>query len=59
MFTLSQLTELLGWASLLNMAYLILASLILVFSKDKISSIHIKLFGMEKELWVGEFFQVF
>ena len=56
MFTLSQLTELLGWASLLNMAYLILASLILVFSKDKISSIHIKLFGMEKEELNSKYF---
>ena len=49
MFTLSQLTEFLGWVSVINIAYLMLATLFLVFTKDRISSIHIKLFGIDKQ----------
>jgi hypothetical protein len=48
MITLSQLTELLGWASLINIAYLLLATFILIFMKDAVSSIHIKIFDMDK-----------
>ena len=51
MITLSQLTELLGWASVLNMGMLIFASLILVLMKSFIASIHSKMFGIpENEL---------
>ena len=49
MFTLPQLTEFLGWVSVINIAYLMLATLFLVFTKDRISSIHIKLFGIDKQ----------
>ena len=51
MITLSQLTELLGWASVINIAYLILATVILIFMKDSVTSIHTKLFNIDdKEL---------
>ena len=56
MITLSQLTELLGWASAINIAYLILATLTLVFTKDRISSIHIKLFGLDKKELNSKYF---
>lgn len=44
--TLSQVTELLGWASILNMGYLILATIILVFFRPSITSLHSKLFNV-------------
>ena len=51
MITISQLTELLGWASVINIAYLLLATLILVFMRGIMSSIHSKMFDLdEKEL---------
>ena len=51
MITISQLTELLGWASVLNVGYLFLATLILMFMRGTVSSLHIKMFDIdEKEL---------
>jgi hypothetical protein len=51
MITLSQLTELLGWASIINIAYLLFATIIIAFMKGAISSIHSKMFRVdEKEL---------
>ena len=51
MITISQLTELLGWASVINIAYLLLATLILVFMRGTMSSIHSKMLDIdEKEL---------
>ena len=51
MITISQLTELLCWASVINIAYLLLATLILVFMRGTASSIHRKMFDIdEKEL---------
>ena len=51
MITLSQLTELLGWASVINIAYLFLATFMLMVMKGPILSIHSKMFDMdEKEL---------
>lgn len=51
MITISQLTELLGWASVINIGYLFLATLILLLMRGIVSSIHGKLFDMdEKEL---------
>jgi hypothetical protein len=46
MFTLSQLTTLLGWATLINIGYLLLSTFILIFMKDWIESVHSKLFGL-------------
>lgn len=51
MITLSQLTELLGWVSVINIAYLILATFIIAFMKRAMASIHSKMFRMDdKEL---------
>jgi len=49
MMTLSQITELLGWVSILNFAYLTLATLSIVFMREKGSSIHSKMFDISKE----------
>ena len=49
--TISQLTELLGWASVINVGYLLLATMIVMFMRGTLSSIHSKMFGIdEKEL---------
>jgi uncharacterized protein DUF6868 len=51
MITISQLTELLGWASVLNIGYLFLATIILMFMRGTVSSIHSKMLNIdEKEL---------
>ncbi len=51
MITLSQLTELLGWASALNVGYLFFATLILMYMRGAVSSLHSKMFNIdEKEL---------
>ena len=51
MVTISQLTELLGWASVINISYLVLATFILMAIKGPIASIHSKMFDIdEKEL---------
>lgn len=46
MITLPQITELLGWASVINISYLILATVIVVYMQNGISSIHSKLFRL-------------
>lgn len=46
MITLSQLTELLGWASILNIGYLLFATVILVSMKPFITSMHSKMFDI-------------
>ncbi|ETX11908.1 hypothetical protein MUS1_08175 [Marinomonas ushuaiensis DSM 15871] len=48
MITLSQLTELLGWASLLNIGVLLFASIALVSMRSLITSTHSKMFGIQK-----------
>lgn len=56
MITLSQLTALLGCAALINLAYLILATIIIVLMRAKIFAIHSKLFKLdERELGVKYF----
>lgn len=56
MITISQLTELLGWASVINIAYLLLATLILVFMRGTISSIHIKMLDIEEKELSSKYF---
>lgn len=48
MITISQFTELLGWASIINIAYLCLASLVLIFMKGAVSSIQKKMFDLNE-----------
>jgi len=51
MITISQLTELLGWASVINVGYLFLATIVLMFMRGTLSSIHSKMLNIdEKEL---------
>jgi len=51
MITISQLTEFLGWASVINIGYLFLATIMIMFMKDTMFSIHKKMFDIdEKEL---------
>ena len=56
MITLSQLTELLGWASILNIGMLLSVSILLVLMRSFITSIHSKMFGIpEKDLAITYF----
>ena len=51
MITISQFTELLGWVSVINIGYLFLATAILIFMRETVSSIHCKMFEInEKDL---------
>ena len=56
MITISQLTEVLGWAAVINIAYLLLATLLLMFMKEKISAIHGKLFDIDKQELNSKYF---
>ena len=56
MITISQLTELLGWAAVINIAYLLLATLIIIFMRGTISSIHTKMFDIEKKELSSKYF---
>ena len=48
MLTLAQLTELLGWASIINIAYLLLATIAIAFMRGTITSLHSKMFKVDK-----------
>lgn len=56
MITISQLTELLGWASVINIAYLLLATVILLFMRGAISSIHSKILDIDKKELSSKYF---
>ncbi|WP_373077824.1 DUF6868 family protein [Zhongshania sp.] len=45
--TISQLTALLGWVSVINIVYLLSATIILVFMRRPVAAIHSKLFGLD------------
>ena len=49
MITLSQITELLGWVSIINISFLTLATLSIILMREKISSMHSKMFCINKE----------
>ncbi|MFA5668227.1 MAG: DUF6868 family protein [Balneolaceae bacterium] len=49
MITIAQLTELLGWASILNIGMLVFASLVLLSMKSTIISLHSKMFGIPED----------
>lgn len=46
MITLSQLTELLGWASILNIGFLTISTILLIAMKSMVASIHSKMFDI-------------
>lgn len=54
--TVSQLTALLGWASIINIAYLLFATLVLIFMRDTILSIHAKLFNFDDKALSEKYF---
>ncbi len=56
MITISQLTELLGWASIINVGYLFLATMILMFMKGAVSSIHSNMFDIDKKELNSKYF---
>jgi len=57
MFTLTQLTTLLGWAAVFNIGYLLLATLILVLMKSGVATIHSKLFGLNEKVLELKYFE--
>jgi hypothetical protein len=56
MMTLSQLTEFLGWASVINIAYLTIATLAIIFMKETLSSIHSKMFDIDETQLSSKYF---
>ena len=57
MITLSQLTELLGWALVINIGIYLLSILALTAMKGFYLSIHTKVFGVSKEDLPREYFR--
>jgi hypothetical protein len=56
MITISQLTALLGWASVINIGYLLLATIILMFMRGTVSSIHSKMFKIDEKQLSAKYF---
>jgi len=56
MITISQLTELLGWASVINVGYLFIAAMILMFMNGTVSSIHSKMLNIEEKELSSKYF---
>ena len=48
MISLTQLTELLGWVSILNIGFLLFATIVLASAKSIIVAIHSKMFDIPK-----------
>jgi hypothetical protein len=57
MMTIEALTELLGWASVLNIAVLMLSTVTLIAMRGVISNIHSKLFGLDEQDLGRAYFQ--
>jgi hypothetical protein len=56
MITISQLTELLGWASVVNITYLFVASFTLMFMRGTVVAIHSKLMKIEEHELSSKYF---
>jgi hypothetical protein len=56
MMTIAQLTELLGWASVINIGYLFLATMILTFMRKPMFSIHRMMFGVDEKDLSSKYF---
>ena len=54
--TISQLTELLGWASVINVGYLFLATITLILMRGTVSSIHSKMLNIDAEELCSKYF---
>jgi len=46
MITTHQLTELLGWASIINIGYLLMSALVLILAREFVVSVHSRLFNV-------------
>ena len=57
MMTIETLTELLGWASAINIAILIFSTLMLIVTRGSITKIHSKLFGIDEKDLGRAYFQ--
>ena len=56
MLTISQLTVFLGWASIINLAYLLIATSIVKFNRTWLTSIHNKIFDMSEDELKSKYF---
>lgn len=54
--TISEFTDLLGWVSAINIAYLLLATMSVTCLRKRISSIHSKMFGIDQTALVDMYF---
>ncbi|OEY67927.1 hypothetical protein BG841_05310 [Marinobacter sp. X15-166B] len=57
MITLPQLTEVLGWASLINLAYLLLATVTVVFMRESLAAVHSRLFAIDRAQLPAAYFR--
>ena len=57
MITLQQLTELLGWASVVNIGFLLLVFITLTAMKGMYITVHKKMFGMSEDDLSRAYFQ--
>ena len=48
MLTIAQLTEFLGWVSVINIVYLFVATIILTLMRETITSLHSKILKIDK-----------
>lgn len=55
--TLSQLTEMLGWASIINIGVLMLSALMLIGLRSTILPIHSKMFGLREDVLLKIYIQ--
>jgi hypothetical protein len=49
MMTTETLTEFFGWASVINIAVLLISSILVIVMRDPISKLHSKLFGLDQQ----------
>ncbi len=55
--TIAEFTEFLGWATVINLSFLIVTSLAVAFLRNTILPIHKKLFGLNEEDILRAYFQ--
>ncbi|RKZ95980.1 MAG: hypothetical protein DRQ46_07695, partial [Gammaproteobacteria bacterium] len=55
--TVESLTELLGWASIINIAILLFSTLLLIAMRGAITNLHSKLFGLDEKDLGRAYFQ--
>jgi hypothetical protein len=49
MMTTETLTEFFGWASVINIAVLLISSILVIVMRDPISKLHSKFFGLDQQ----------